>query len=203
MNQVIDYEVWSGCIDQDFDDSVEAGRPCYGGLVMSTHCDVTWLALHFEPTEADPVWRQFDFWWTELHAEDYPLVIRRSAEILSRYNVRLIAYDRWRIDHLNRLMHEAGVQIPVVPFGWGYVHMSPALDEYESRLKARKIRHRGHRAMGACLMNAVVMKDGAGNRKVSIAESTGIVEGLIASIMAVGVSVNPERWSQQRQAEVA
>src|SRR5690606_20549212 len=56
-------DVWMAARDDEFDKSLLEGRKCYGGLDLSSTTDLTAFALLFEPTEADPHWRQKVWFW--------------------------------------------------------------------------------------------------------------------------------------------
>jgi phage terminase large subunit-like protein len=73
-----------------------------------------------------------------------------------------------------------------VDFGQGFVSMSPALRELESRLLARQLRHGNHPVLRMCAANAAVVMDPAGNRKFAKNKATGRIDGMVALAMAVG-----------------
>lgn len=209
-------EAWFGCEDRDFDPDLLVGRRCYGGLDLSSTQDLTALDLEFEPTDDDPYWRSLTYFWMPADGlrekadrdrvpymewkaagflEALPgrainklAVIRRLAEITSRYELVHVAYDRWRIEDLKMLMEQEGVDIPMVPFGQGYKDMAPAIDEFEQRLINQRLRHFGNPVQTRCAANAVVVSDPAGNRKVSKERAIARVDGIVAAVMATGAS---------------
>lgn len=84
-------------------------------------------------------------------------------------------------------MERQGVELPLEPFGQGYVSMSPALDALEADLLNLVVRHGGHPVLAMCAANAVAVPDPAGNRKLDKSKATGRIDGLVALTMAEGV----------------
>jgi phage terminase large subunit-like protein len=139
-------------------------------------------------------------------------VLRRLVTICAYFDVERIAYDRWRIEDLLQLMSEYDISLPeMVGFGQGYKDMGPAVDEFERRLlglapeqdvidldpadwevieseTVETLRHDGNPVMTWCAGNAVIVSDPANNRKADKAKATGRIDGIVASIMAVGIS---------------
>ncbi|RZL08599.1 MAG: terminase large subunit [Rubrivivax sp.] len=209
--------VWFDCEEKDFDQDLLLGRRCWGGLDLSSTQDLTALVLLFEPTKADPVWRQVEYFWLpedtllekekkdkvsysvwrdEGHLRTTPgkainklAVCIELAEIASLYDLQGVAYDRWRIEDLKVLLDQEGISLPMQPFGQGYKDMAPAVDEYERLLLASTVKHAANPVMTWCAANAVVVTDPAGNRKVSKEKATGRVDGIVAAVMAAGVGV--------------
>ncbi|MGO0628730.1 terminase large subunit [Pseudomonas sp. SAR267] len=141
-------------------------------------------------------------------------VLRRMQSICDYFQVDKIAYDRWRIEDMRQLMSEYGITLPeLVEFGQGFKDMGPAVDEFERRLLGmlelpseeeggsaeffddgppttvvESLRHDGNPVMTWCAGNAVIVSDPANNRKADKAKATGRIDGIIASIMATGIS---------------
>ncbi len=197
---------------------------CFGGLDLSSTQDLTALVLQFEPTEIDPYWRQLEWFWLpgdglhekgdkdrvpyarwreEGHLEalhgraiNKLAVARRAAEIASMYDLKALAFDRWRIEDFLMICEQEGISLPLQPFGQGFKDMAPAVDEYERRLIDQQLAHVGNPVMTWCAANAVVMSDPAGNRKVAKEKATGRVDGIVAAIMATGISITAQQDSE-------
>src|SRR5690606_34766339 len=88
---------------------------------------------------------------------DYGFVARDIGEITGGLDVVKIGFDRWRMDRMKGAMEAAGVDLPLEPFGQGYVSMSPALDALEADLLQSKVRHGGHPVLAMCAANAVAV----------------------------------------------
>lgn len=131
-------------------------------------------------------------------------VLRRLQSICSYFAVSKIAYDRWRIEDLIQLMQEHDIALPELQgFGQGYQSMGPAVDEFERRLLGsatdgektaveveviESLKHDGNPVLTWNAANAVVTHDPANNRKVDKAKAIGRIDGVVASVMAVGIS---------------
>lgn len=141
-------------------------------------------------------------------------VLRRLQTICDFFQVDKIAFDRWRIEDMRQLMTEYDITLPeLVEFGQGFKDMGPAVDEFERRLlgiselpadedgdageffddalpveAVESLRHDGNPVMTWCAGNAVIVSDPANNRKADKAKATGRIDGIIAAIMATGIS---------------
>ncbi len=141
-------------------------------------------------------------------------VLRRLQTICDYFEVHQIAYDRWRIEDLRELMNEHGITLPeLTPFGQGFKDMGPAVDEFERRLlgtvaepdvldldpgdyqlvpreaaEVETLRHDGNPVLTWNAGNAITVSDPAGNRKVDKQKAIGRIDGIVAAIMATGIS---------------
>jgi phage terminase large subunit-like protein len=118
---------------------------------------------------------------------DYDYVAKDIGEICSGLSIAKIGFDRWRMDRMQQALARQGVELPLEPFGQGYMSMSPALDALEADLLKECVRHGGHPVLAMCAANAVAVSDAAGNRKLDKAKATGRIDGLVALAMAEGV----------------
>ena len=214
---LISADAWFACEDKEFDLDNLRGRRCWGGLDLGSTQDLTALVLHFEPTDDDPYWRELEWFWIpgdniykkasddrvpyvawrdSGHLEALPgtaidklSVAAKLSELCGIYEVQTIAYDRWRIEDLKMLLDDEGIDIPLEPFGQGFQSMAPAVDEYETRLISRTLRHPGNPVQTWCAANAVADVDPAGNRKLNKRRAAGRIDGIVAGVMAAGVSL--------------
>lgn len=206
----ISAELWNECQDDYTLESLK-GRTCYGGLDLSSTKDLTALVLIFEPTTDDPYYRLWPFFWlpdedlqqkahrdgvdyvTWLrngHIDTTPgsainkrFVLRKMMEACSQFDVKLIAVDRWRIEDIEDIMEDEGIEIPMVSHGQGFKDMGLAVDDFEGLLLAKTIRHPGNPCLTWNAANAVIVSDDAGLRKPSKKRSTGRIDGIVATIM--------------------
>jgi len=114
-------------------------------------------------------------------------------EVFARYRVGKLAFDKWNFSQLKPWLLQAGFSEQVikdkfVEFRQGWQSMSPAIRELETLILTKKIRHGGNPVLTSCMMNAVVARDPAGNRKLDKKKSTGRIDGAVALVMAVGVA---------------
>ena len=75
-------------------------------------------------------------------------------------------------------------------FGQGFVSMSPALRELESKILNAQLKHGNHPVLAMCANNATVIQDAAENKKFVKAKASGRIDGMVALAMAVGVMPN-------------
>lgn len=191
-----------------------AGRLCYAGLDLSAVRDLTALVLVFpdddgafdvlpffwlpsdalrerEEDDRVPYWA----WKTGGHLLTTPgatidpaFIAHTVAELSGQYDLRMLGYDRWRIDTFQKALADTGNVVPMAPFGQGYRDMAPAVDILERMIAERRLRHGGHPVLTWNAANAVATADPAGNRKLDKARSRGRIDGLVALAMALSVA---------------
>ena len=197
---------------------IEDGAICYAGLDLSASRDLTAFVLAFPRDEGYDIIPQFflpsdglrekaktekvpyDLWADQgfLTVIDGPVIVpamvaQAVAEASERYNIQLLAYDRWRINDFQRELDAIGAQVPMTPFGQGFKDMAPAVDRLERLVAERKLRHGAHPIMNMCAANAVTERDPAGNRKLTKKKSSGKIDGLVALAMALGAFAHDEQ----------
>jgi len=193
------------------DPDVSAGDVCFAGLDLSASRDLTAFVMAFprdgfydvvpqfflpadgirEKAKADKV--PYDLWADQgfLTLIDGPVIVpaivaQHVAEASERYDLQLMAYDRWRINDLKRELDAIGAPIPLTPFGQGFRDMGPAVDKLEVAVAKRQLRHGNNPVLNMCASNAVAERDPAGNRKLNKSKSVGRIDGLVALAMALG-----------------
>ena len=203
----VDWDACGGAVDlEDL-----RGRPCYGGLDLGSTSDLTCLVLYFPHNGA-----LLPFFWvprdniteretrdrvpyatwaragmietTNGRATDRLAIARRLAEIAGTYDLQGVAYDRWRIEDLKKTLADEGIEIPLQPWGQGFKDMAPAVEEFERLILSEGLRHGGHPVLTWNASNVIVETDPAGNRKCSKEKSAEKIDGIVASIMAVGLA---------------
>jgi phage terminase large subunit-like protein len=128
-------------------------------------------------------------------ATDPKIIALKIAELNGRYQIRTLAFDRWRIADLQRELKAIGCSVPLVPHGQGYRDMSPAVDILERLIVQQRIRHGSHPVLAWNAVNAVVTQDPAKNRKLDKSKSGGKIDGIVALAMAFSIAmikVEPE-----------
>jgi phage terminase large subunit-like protein len=192
------------------------GAVCFGGLDLALRQDLTALVLFF-PDEAGGgdvlswFWlpeeglrdkavkdsAPYDVWRTQGLLEtttgrvvDARAVARRCAQITAQFDLRGLAYDRWRIEEFKKTLGDEGIELPLVEYGQGYKDMAPALDAVEAEVLNHRLRHGGHAVLNWNCSNCVVEIDPAGNRKLTKdpKKSRGRIDGMVALCMAVGLA---------------
>jgi len=202
--------VWkeNGAEQDDLD-----GQSIFCGLDLSSVSDLTalvsvttdgdvhstfWLPSEGleEKSRADRV--PYDVWareglleTTPGRAIEYEFIAEHLRGLFDRCDVKALAFDRYNMKHLKPWLERAGFTEDeldrFIDFGQGYVSMSPAIRELESKLLSKKLRHGNHKVLEMCARNAVTVSDPAGNRKFTKHKATGRIDGMVALAMAVGV----------------
>jgi phage terminase large subunit-like protein len=126
-------------------------------------------------------------------AVDYDFVAYQVVEAMKTRRFGKIAFDRWNFPAFSAALTRAGlpqneIDAVFVPFGQGFASMSPALRALDSFLLGHQMCHGNHPVLALCARNAIVLRDPAGNRKLSRTSADRRIDGMIALTMAVGVA---------------
>ena len=121
---------------------------------------------------------------------DYEWVAHRLVQMCDDWNVKGIAFDRWRIDVLKKELGDR--ELPLVEWGQGFKDMSPALEELESDLLNGRIAHGNNPVLTMCAANAIAVRNPAGDRKLDKSKPTGRIDGMQALAMARGLAARIE-----------
>lgn len=193
-------------------DEIE-GQGIYCGLDLSSTTDLTALVAVSEYGDVVPTfWLPddglseksradrvpYDLWkkqgflaTTPGRAIEYDYIAAFLRDLFDRCDVRAMAFDRYNMKFLRPCLERVGFTEEelgrFVEFGQGFVSMSPALRELETRLLGSKLKHGNHPVLEMCAKNATVVTDPAGNRKFIKGKATGRIDGMVALAMAVGV----------------
>lgn len=142
-----------------------------------------------------PYDRWCDAGWMEKtngRATDRLSIARRLADVRQAYDVRGIAFDRWRFEDLGKLLNDEGIELPLVEFVPGFKTYAAACDAFERALLERRVQHNGNPLLRWQAGNVVVETDAAGNRKPTKARSLDRIDGIVTVIMAVGLAARDE-----------
>lgn len=202
----ISLDTWDACAGAlpDLD-----GRSCFAGLDLASTTDIAALVLAFpidnrlyllpyfwipregmrRRIERDRV--PYDRWVADSLVEvtdgdviDYDVIRARINALGERFHIREIAVDRWNATQISTQLTADG--FTMVGFGQGMASMSGPMKELERRLIAREIAHGGNAALRWMAANVSATQDAAGNVKPDKAKSSGRIDGIVATIMAIG-----------------
>ncbi|MDQ7970745.1 MAG: terminase large subunit [Oxalicibacterium faecigallinarum] len=215
-------DVWFDCqaddglTEQDF-----YGRSGVAAFDISSTTDLTAFVIALDPTDDDPYTRLLPYFWLpgdglqqkadrdrvsylvwrdEGHlfalpgrSVDKVAVLHKITELSSFFEIREVACDRWRLEDYLQLAEREGLSLPPISgFGQGFESMAPAVDEFETRLLNQRIRHDGNPVLTWNAANAVLSTDPAGNRKLTKAKAIGRIDGMVAAVMAVGLTLGAQ-----------
>lgn len=188
------------------------GRPCFGGLDLSSTTDITAHVKVFPPEEDGEPW-----WWvprffvpeanidararrdrvpydqwardgaltpTPGNVVDQQAVEDAIRQDAERYRLIEEAFDRWNATGLvTRLM---GDGLAMVPFGQGFASMSAPAKELEAQVLGHTLGHGMHPVLDWMAENVAIAADPAGNIKPNKATSGERIDGIVAGTMALG-----------------
>lgn len=133
-------------------------------------------------------------------AIQYDWVAHRFAQIAVEYEIKGVAFDRYRIDDLLASMGKEGVDayvdtkddalsggIRMVSWGQGYRDMSPAVEALEGAVLTQTLKHDGNPCLRWNISNSMAISDPAGNRKIDKSKSRFRIDGAVALAMALGL----------------
>lgn len=188
------------------------GRPCIGGLDLSSTTDISALVLDFGMEEEEHWWLCFfwlpeerirvgqeqdgvpyDHWIDEGYITatpgavvDYGWIRKDIADVAKRFKLQEINFDPWNSSHLAVELEQDG--LVMVQHRQGFASMSSPSKLLEAMLAQGKLRHGGNPVLRWMAGNAAVKQDPAGNIKPAKDKSTGRIDGIVAGIMALGRS---------------
>lgn len=200
-------EAWDECNEALPDLS---GRPCWGGLDMSATTDLTAFSMVF-PLEDGKYAVLPHFWIPEETAKarenqerlpyrrwaqqglvtltpgnqvDHTFVIEYILRMSQEHELQEVVFDRWGSLAVSRAMAENG--ITAVEFGQGFASMSGPSKELEKLVLSGKLLHGGNEVLRSNATNVAIQRDAAENIKPVKDKSTGRIDGIVATIMALG-----------------
>lgn len=207
----LDLEDWDACAN-GIDLENLSGKTCFTGLDLSSTRDLTALGMVFPPETDGEKWKlavrfympadnvekrvqeskvPYDIWVRDGHIKatpgnvvDQEFIRHDLHELGDMLNVREIAIDRWNSSYLMTRLVDDGFE--VVPFGQGFASMSGPSKEFERLVVSHQMEHDGNPVMKWMLSNVAVKEDPAGNIKPDKSKSSEKIDGVVASIMALG-----------------
>lgn len=116
--------------------------------------------------------------------------------INSKFKVKECVFDKWNIGSIAEVGSNAGIEM--VEFQQTITNYTGPTKWFKQMASTGRIKHGGNPVMKWMLRNAVVIEDTNGNVRVtkSKKQSKGKVDGVIASIMAVGAEYYREEQSE-------
>jgi phage terminase large subunit-like protein len=209
----LDMAAWRACAgDQDWLELRQAmkGRPCYGGLDLSSRTDLTALVLAFEDDDDSVTlvpwfWvpkegvakrstvdrRPYEQWIrdglitaTEGNVVDQSFIRRDLNAIAKDYRLQELAVDPWNAAKISTELIDDGFHMADVKPGFAL--MSEPTKQLGALTVSGKLRHGGHPVLADHAANVVVQQDPNGNLRPDKAKATGRIDGIVAAIMAIG-----------------
>lgn len=185
------------------------GLPCYLGLDLASVSDFACVSVLFpqdgkvyqyvqsflpEDTvynKAGSMGRLYQQWaddgriiMTEGNVNDYRYIKDCILNLCAMYNVKEIAVDAWSANEITAELLDKG--LPVVKVGQGIGSMSGPSKSYEKIVKSAQLIHGDDAVVNWMASNCEAFRDVNDNIKVRKGTETAKIDGIIASIMALG-----------------
>lgn len=214
--RIVPPNVWKECGGK-VDREALRGRSCWAALDLSGKHDLTALVLVFPDDKDPPAFDILPFFWTpdgQLNSRRpserdrfkewinrgvmiavpgqtirFGFVANELAKLDGEFDIREVAYDRWRIDDFKAELDEIGCAVPLEPFGQGFKDMGPAVETFAELALTSRLRHGGHPVLTAAVAAAILVSDPAGNQKFekdkSSQRSIVRIDGAVTLAMAL------------------
>lgn len=115
---------------------------------------------------------------------DLDFVFRDSLRLKKEFNVQEVGFDPWKAIEIATRMSREGFEM--VEMRQGHGTMGPPTRELETKVLKRQIRHGGHPILRWMASNTVVIKDSNDNIRPDKEKSFQRIDGIVATIMALG-----------------
>ena len=187
------------------------GRPCYGGLDLSSKIDMTSFVLLFPPDDINKNWIVLPWFWlpednitqrvdkdgvpynvwvnqgylqtTPGNVIDYKFIEEFIIKLKDKYNIRQIGYDPWNAMQTAIRLEDAGLTVAEVR--QGAKSMSAPMKELEQLAMGKKISHNGHPILRWNVGNVEIKTDENENIRPVKGRGTERIDGLVATINAM------------------
>ncbi len=203
-------DFWDLCKGK-IDEKQLYGRPCYGGLDLSSKIDMTAFVLLFPPDDINKKWIVLPRFWvpedkvqerfetdkvpypewvqkgylktTPGNVIDYDFIEKEIVTLRDRYDIQEIGYDPWNAMQTAVNLEDEG--LTMVETRQGYKTMSPSMKEIEQLVMGKKLIHSGHPVLRWNVGNVQVKMDENENIRPVKGKGTERIDGLVATINAM------------------
>ena len=186
-----------------------AGRDCFGGLDLASTRDFNalilvfprsdegfdvksyfWLPSDMIDSRIERVAVDFFSWVRDGHIRrtpgqvvDYEVIIEDVRQLIKKYNIKSIAYDR---KFAGPIVTTLGKEVPMTEFDQSISGISFPTKQLDILAGQRKINHYDNPVLRWMMGNVAIYRDPNDNIKVVKHKSTDAVDGVVALIMAIG-----------------
>lgn len=131
-----------------------------------------------------PLWVQQGFIKTTPgNIADYDIIRNDIRDLVDRFGIREVGYDRWNATQLVTQLTNDGLEM--FPIGQGFNSMTAPSREFEKRVLAHRFQHGGNPVLRWMASNVAVVSDAAGNIKPTKEKSAEKIDGIVAALMAL------------------
>ncbi len=122
---------------------------------------------------------------------DYSFIRKDLEDDWQRFNIQELAFDRWNFEALRQQFMAEGIPAEkMIAFGQGFVSLSAPTKELEKLVISGKLIHNNNAVLRWMASNVAIELDAAGNIKPSKRKSTEKIDGIVATIMALGRAIS-------------
>lgn len=203
-------DFWDACKEK-LDERRLHGRPCYGGLDLSTKIDMTAFVLVFPPDDINKQWVVLPRFWVpedrvqeRYHQDkvpypdwvkaghlkttpgdviDYDFVEKEILSLRDRYDIREIGYDPWNA--MQTALDLQGHGLTMVETRQGAKTMSPAMKEIERLVRGKLLVHGGNPVLRWNVGNVRTKTDENENIRPVKGKDIERIDGMVALINAM------------------
>lgn len=236
-NPWIKGDLWRACVGEFSLDDMR-GLDCYLGLDLSERLDLSSLAAVWRDRQKAKLYGRAWFWtpgdtieersrrenvnyaaWERMgvltatagRTIDYAYPAAFIAELITRFNVLGLAFDRWHINYFMQALEAAGVTCYIYDgkkttqyetglclrgHGQGFLGggsatalwMPRSIDLLEDAILKKTLQVHPNPVLNWNSAAAVLAEDEAGNRKWEKRKSTGRIDGIVALAEAIGLA---------------
>jgi phage terminase large subunit-like protein len=194
------------------------GRPCYGGLDLSSKIDLTAFVLLFTPDDINKKWIVLPRFWlpedtiaervekdnvkydewaqkgylktTPGNVIDYKFIEQEIKDLAKLYQIQEIGYDPWNAMQTAIALEEEG--LTMVEVRQGARSMSPPMKEIEQLARGKKFIHSGHPILRWNIGNVEIKMDENENIRPVKGKGKERIDGLVAMINAMARAILQE-----------
>jgi phage terminase large subunit-like protein len=196
-----------------FDEAELLGKPCWGGLDLASRNDLNAFALVFPwgETRGRPCYRLKVWIWcpgdaeeyaaqklrkklfpwapkyitfTDGQTSDYPLIESTILQASKDYDLKAVAFDPWNAESTAQNLSAAGLQ--VFKFNQNTRSYNEPSCHFERAVIDGRLFHNGNPVLRWMASNATVAMNGEGLIMPSKRNSRDKIDGIPASVMALG-----------------
>lgn len=214
---------WDECGEEPVDPEVLLGRPCFGGMDLSTVDDISAFVLLFPPWEDDKFWRviprlylpkdtidvrsrkhrvPYDVWsraglfqLTEGNVIDYDFIREDILQLSQKYDIREIGYDAYNAHQIVTQLTGDGKLM--VPIRQGFVSLNAPTKAVMEKVLTGELAHGNHPVMRWMVSNAVATSDPTGSIKLDKSKSAEKIDGIAALVNCFARAIAVEITSEQ------
>lgn len=187
------------------------GRPCYGGLDLSSKIDMTAFVLLFPPDDINQKWVVLPWFWlpedrirervetdrvpydkwvkqgylktTPGSVIDYAFIEKEIIEAKDMFDIKEIGFDPWNAMQTAVRLGDQG--LTMVEIRQGFRSMSPPMKEIEQLVRGKKLLHNGHPILRWNIGNVEIKTDENENIRPVKGKGVERIDGLVAMINAM------------------